>query len=164
MSELRCQYSGVPIHVVRPLPGRDYFSCTGCFLASRIRIDEKGNFPITRTLLAVLAGGLLFFNQALFWLLSVLLAGQGRTIVSKRFLVASLALGVALWLVLAVTQSRATGGGCRMDRLVVALTGGLAALGVWLASPGCVLGAVFLLGAWGSRGVKRRRESVPSPE
>jgi len=57
MSELSCHYSGVPIHVARPQPGRAYFSCSGCAIASRIPVDAQGNFPINRTLVAVLGFG-----------------------------------------------------------------------------------------------------------
>ncbi|MDF3058332.1 MAG: hypothetical protein K0R17_2547 [Rariglobus sp.] len=134
---------------------RDQYSCTGSFLASRIPVDENGNFPINRTLIAVLAGGLLFFNQGLFWLLAELLAGQGRDVVANRFLVASLAVGAGLWLVLTLVQAKATGGGRMSDWLVVALTGGLGAAGLLAKSPACLVAAVLLLMVWGLRGLKR---------
>lgn len=156
MSELRCQYSGVPIQVARPQPGRAYFSCTGCFIRSRIPVDSSGNFPINRTLIALLAGGLAFFNQALFWLLAILLSGQGREAVAGRFVVASLALGCALWQLLAILQWRTTGGGRWTDKLAVMFTGLICAAGVIIASPGCVVGAVFLLAAWGIRGLRKK--------
>jgi hypothetical protein len=160
MSDLRCQYSGVPIHVARPRPGRGYFSCSGCFLASRILINESGNFPITRTLIAVLAGGLVFFNQGLFWLLAWLLEGQGRTLVAGRFLVASLALGAVLWLLLVAVQERATGGGRWTDRLIIVFTGMLVAAAVITKSPGCMLAAVVVLVGWGLRGLRRKQPDV----
>ncbi len=156
MSDLRCEYSGVPIHVARPQPGRAYFSCTGCAIASRIPVSADGNFPINRTLIGVLALGLVFFNQALFWLLAVLLKGQGKTVVSERFLIGSLAVGGALWLVLAIAQWRATGGGRATDWLVIGVTGALGAAGVVAVSPGCMLAAVTLLAAWGVRGLGKR--------
>lgn len=157
MSELRCQYSGVPIQVARPEPGRSYFSCTGCFLASRILIDESGNFPITRTLIAVLAGGLAFFNQGLFWLLAWLVSEQERAVVAGRFLVASLSLGGVLWLILVLLQWRATGGGRWTDRLVVTATGVLGGIGFMAQSPGCMIAAVVVLAGWGLRGLKRKK-------
>lgn len=157
MSELHCEYSGVPIHVARPQPGRKYFSCIGCALASRVPVDEQGNFPINRTLIAVLLGGLVIFNQGLFWLLAWLLAGQGRQVVSDRFVVASLAVGGAMWFLLVVTQWRATGGGRWTDWLVVQLTAVLLAFGVVMQSPGCVLAAVITVVAWGARGLRHKK-------
>ena len=157
MSELRCQYSGVPIHVARPQPNRAYFSCTGCAIASRIPVDAQGNFPINRTLIAVLAGALIIFNQGLFWLLAVLLAGQGREVVAGRFLNPSLAVGGAMWLLLVIAQWRSTGGGRWTDWLVVQLTAVLLAFGVVTHSPGCVLASVVVLVAWAARGLRHKR-------
>lgn len=131
-------------------------SSIGVAVRSRIPVDAQGNFPINRTLIAVLGFALAFFNQALFWLLAVLLAGQGRDIVAGRFLVASLVLGAALWFVLTVVQWRATGGGRATDWMVVALTGLLGAAGVASESPGCLIASVLLLTAWGSRGLIRK--------
>jgi hypothetical protein len=160
MSDLRCQYSGVPIHVARPQPGRAYFSCTGCALAHRVPVDAQGNFPINRTLIAVLGVGLVVFNQMLFWLLAVLLAGRNREVPATRFLVASLAVGVAMWLLLVVAQWKATGGGRWTDWLVVVFTGALAGAGVTLASPGCLAASVLLLIAWGLRGLACGKKSA----
>jgi hypothetical protein len=157
MSELRCQYSGVPIQVARPQPGRAYFSCSGCAVASGIPVDAQGNFPINRTLIAVLGFGVVVFNQLLFWLLAVLLAARNREVAAERFVFASLAIGVALWLLLVILQWRVTGGGRRTDRVMVAITGALLATGVAVASPGCVAGAVLGLIAWGGRGLAHKR-------
>ena len=131
------------------------FSCIGSAIARRIPVDAQGNFPINRTLIAVLAFGLALFNQALFWLLAVLIRGQGRPIPADRFLFASVGLGAALWLILVFLQTRVTGGGRRNDWLVLLLTGGLLGVGVGTVSPGCALMAVGLLTAWGARSFKK---------
>jgi len=153
MSDQRCQYSGAPIHVARPQPGRAYFSCTACAVASRIPVNADGNFTINRMLITVLAFGLAIFNQALFWLLAVLLVGRDKPVVAERFVVGSLALGGVLWLILVIAQWRATGGGRLADWAVVVLTGLVGAAGVVAHSPGCMLAAVGLLTIWGVRGV-----------
>lgn len=152
---LRCAYSGVPIHVSNPQPGRAYFVTSACAIKSRIPVDAEGNFPINRPLIAVLTVSMLIFNQALFWLLAVLMDGRGKVVGGKRFLVASVALGAALWLLLAVFQWRSTGGGSVADKVVLALTAALVALGVIGTSPACSLGGVALLVAWGLR-IRRR--------
>ncbi|HEY8932831.1 MAG TPA: hypothetical protein VIM44_05925 [Rariglobus sp.] len=131
-------------------------SCIGRAIASRIPVDAQGNFPINRTLIAVLAFGLALFNQALFWLLAVLIRGQGRPVPADRFLFASVWLGAALWLILVVLQTRVTGGGRRNDWLVMLLTGGLLGAGVTTISPGCALMAVGLLTAWNLRDLKKQ--------
>lgn len=153
MSNLRCHHSGAPIQVARPQPGRAYFSCTACAIADRIPVDAEGNYPITRALVAVLVAAVVFFNQALFWFLTFSLTRQNRMIAAERFVFTSLALGGALWLVSAIAQWRATGGGRWTDRLVVVLTGLLSAAGVIVGSPGCLVGSVLLLTAWGLRGL-----------
>ena len=132
------------------------FSCIGRAVASRIPVDAQGNFPINRTLIAVLAFALALFNQALFWLLAVLIRGQGRPVPADRFLFASIWLGAALWLILAFLQTRVTGGGRRTDWLMLGLTGGLLGAGVATVSPACALAAVGLLTAWGVRDFKKQ--------
>lgn len=156
MSELRCHYSGVPIEVKNPVPGRPYFSCSGCLVAGRLKVDAQGDFPVTPTLLALLAGGLVFFNQGLFWLLSALVRGRGRDATAGYFLTGSLALGVALWVVLVLIQWHATGGGRLADRAVAAFTGLLCLAGAIAGSGACAFAAVMLLAAWGLRGLRHR--------
>ncbi len=131
------------------------FSSIGAAVRSRIPVDAQGNFPINRTLIAVLAFALALFNQALFWLLAVLIQGQGRPVPAGRFLVASLGVGAALWIILVLLQVRFIGGGRRTDWLVTGLTGGLLAAGIAGTSPGCALAATGLFTAWASRGLKR---------
>jgi len=123
---------------------------------SRIPVDAQGNFPINRTLIAVLGFGLALFNQALFWLLAVLIQGQGRPVPAGRFLFASIGLGAVLWLLLVVLQARATGGGRRNDWLVAGLTGALLVTGGVAASPGCALAGVILLTGWNIRDLKKQ--------
>lgn len=132
-----------------------YFKSTGAAIRSRIPVDAQGNFPINRTLIAVLAFGLALFNQALFWLLAVLIEGQGRPVPAGRFLLASVILGALLWLILAVAQVRFTGPGKPMDWMVLASTGALLGAGMVMMSPGCALAATGLLTAWSARGLKR---------
>lgn len=131
------------------------FSSIGAAVRSRIPVDAQGNFPINRTLIAVLAFALALFNQALFWLLAVLIQGQGRPVPAGRFLLGSISLGAVLWLILAVLQVRFTGGGRRGDWLVAGLTAGLLAVGIAGNSPGCALAATVLFTAWSARGLKR---------
>jgi hypothetical protein len=131
------------------------FPSIGAAVRDRIQVDAQGNFPITRTLIAVLAFAVVLFNQGLFWLLAVLLHGQGRPIAAGRFLVASLGVGVALWAILVVLHFRFTGGARRNDNLVMILTGGLLIAGVTAASPGCALAATVAFTAWAARGFKK---------
>ncbi len=130
------------------------FSSIGAAVRSRIPVDAQGNFPINRTLIAVLAFALALFNQALFWLLAVLIQGQGRPVPAGRFLVASLGVGAALWLILVLLQVRFTDSR-RNDWLVTGLTGGLLAAGIAGTSPGCALAGTGLFTAWAARGLKR---------
>ena len=84
---------------------------------------------------AVLIFGVALLNQALFWLLAVLLQGQERLVAAGRFWWASLGLGAVLWLILVIAHVRVTGGGSRKDLLVVMLTGVLIAAGLVAGSP-----------------------------
>ncbi|TSJ78391.1 hypothetical protein [Rariglobus hedericola] len=118
-------------------------------------MDAQGNFPITRTLIALLAFAVALFNQALFWLLAVLIHGQGRPVPAGRFLVASLGLGVALWLILLVLQFRFTGAGRRNDSLIMFFTGTLLIAGLIVTSPGFALAATVAFTAWATRGLKK---------
>jgi len=129
------------------------FVSTGAAIRSRIPVSADGNFPINKTLIGVLALGLAIFNQALFWLLAVLLAGRGNTVTAARFVIASVALGAVLWALLAVLQWRATDGGNAADKGVLVLTAALCAGSVWLVSPVCGLAAVAVLTAWSVRGL-----------
>lgn len=132
------------------------FSSIGRAVRSRIPVDAQGNFPVNRTLIAVLVFALALFNQALFWLLSVLLGGQGRPITAERFMLGSLALGAVLWVILVVAHVRVAGGCARKDALVIALTGGVLGFGLTPVSPGCALAAVALLAGWEARDIWRK--------
>jgi hypothetical protein len=134
----------------------DSFLSIGQAVRSRIPVDAQGNFPINRTLIAVLAFGVAVFNQGLFWLLAVLMAGRGQTVGAGRFVLASLGLGAVLWLVLVAVQARVTGGGSRRDWLVVCLTAVLLSFGWVATSPGCVVAAVGGLTLWSARGFKKQ--------
>jgi hypothetical protein len=138
-------------------PGKR-FTGIGSAVASGIPVDAQGNFPVNRVLIAVLVFGFALFNQALCWLLAVLLHGRDQTVVADRFQWASLGLGGALWLLLVVVHVRVTGGG-RKDLPVIMLTGVLTAAGWVAVSPGCVLGAVLMLTAWSARDFKKQAVS-----
>ncbi len=56
-----------------------------------------------------LATGFLYFNQGLFWSLSVLLAGQGRVELAERTALISFLAGLLVWLVAGAAQWRARG-------------------------------------------------------
>ncbi|MFA6960177.1 MAG: hypothetical protein WC205_05445 [Opitutaceae bacterium] len=153
MSEVRCHYSGVPMQVAHPQPGRHYYSCTGCAVAGSVPVDAQGNFPVNGPLIAVLVGGVAFFNQVIIWPLSVMLLRQGKDSTAGHLVTASLAIGLVLWLALVVVQWRVTGGGRRADWLVVVFTALLAVCGLILHSPGCMVEGTALLMVWGARGL-----------
>lgn len=129
------------------------FASAGAAIRSRIPVDRDGNFPINRMLIGVLTFGVALFNQGLFWLLAVLLAGRGSELTAARFVIASVALGAVLWVILAVLQWRVTRGGGGADKGVLVLTAALCAGGVWAVSPACGLASTGLLTVWSARGL-----------
>ena len=113
------------------------------------------------TLLSVLGGGFVFFNQALFWMLAVVLerrADPASVIYGGRLAMASLTLGAAVWLSVMFFQWKA--GVLRApDKAVLGLTG--VALG-WAFShgmPGAALLGNLVLAAWALRGLARKKVS-----
>ena len=156
MSKVSCHYCVLPFNAVRVQPGREYFCCSGCALASRVPVDEDGKFPVNPPLVAAMAVGFLFFNQLLFWLLETLLVREGRLAVAGRFEAASLALGGIAWLALVVIQWR-LGARRWIDAAVVVLTAGLLANGGVSGSPACAAGAGFGLLAWSARGFLKKK-------
>jgi hypothetical protein len=103
--------------------------------------------------------GFVFFNQALFWMLAMLLARRpdaASAVNAGRLVLGSLALGAAVWFALAFFQSRA--GARRVaDWMVLAAT--LAGLGWALANarPEAGLLANAALAAWALRGLARKK-------
>ena len=156
MSKVACHYCGLPFKVVRVQPGRDYFCCSGCALASRVPVDDDGKFPANPTLIAALVIMFMFFNQLLFWSLAVLSGREGRISVAGRFDMASLVLGAVIWLALAVVQWR-LGARRPVDGVVAVLTAGLLANGVLAASAPCAVMADAVLLAWSARGLLKKK-------
>ena len=156
MSKVSCHYCGLPFNAVRVQPGREYFCCSGCALASRVPVDEDGKFPVNPPLVAAMAVGFLFFNQLLFWLLETLLVREGRQAVAGRFEEASLALGGIAWIALAVVQWR-LGARRWVDALAVALTAGLMAGAFSGGSLACASSATAALVVWSTRGVLKKK-------
>jgi len=164
MTSVTCAYCGLPFKAVRVEPGRPAYCCTGCAIASRVPVDAKGDFPVNGALVSALATGFLFFNQLLFWALSVVLRTEDRFAAANACELASWGAGAATWLVLAAGLVR-TGAGGWADRAFVAIalvTGVVGALGGSLA---CAAGANALLLAWSVRGLlkqkTRRKPDVP---
>lgn len=154
-----CEHCALPFSVARVTPGRPVYCCSGCALAARVPVDANGQFPVNGALVTALSTGFVFFNQALFWLLAILLArqaGADATLNAGRFTLASLGIAVVVWLALAVFQLRA-GARRLVDGLFLAIT--LAGVGVALAGgrPGIAVLANGLLAAWALRGLTRKK-------
>jgi hypothetical protein len=156
-----CEHCGLPFSVPRAVPGKAVYCCSGCALASRVPVDAQGQFPVNAALVSALGGGFVFFNQALFWMLAVLLerrADAGSVIYAGRFAIASLMLGVAVWLAVMFFQWNA--GALRApDKAMLGVSG--TALG-WAFShgrPELALLGNLILAAWALRGLARRKVS-----
>jgi hypothetical protein len=137
----------------RSEPGRAEFCCSGCALASRLpRAGEGGQFPVTPALVIALGAGFALFNQVLFWVLSVQLAGQHRAPEALICARVSGGVGIVLWAALVAAIWRT---GCRRwtDVLVmVATLGALAAATGLTRSSGNVLLVNATLVLWLARG------------
>lgn len=156
MTHVTCDYCGLPFKVRRVEPGRAYYCCSGCAIASRVPVDGRGDFPITPALVAALGVGFVFFNQLLAWLLAALLAGEGRSELAAKFVLASWITGAAVWLALVVAQARAHGGRVA-DAGVALLALALGGAGALAGSLACgALGNSLLL-AWSVRGVLKKK-------
>ena len=104
MSVVTCRYCGLPFHVRRVVPAREYFCCTGCAMVSRLPIDDKGQFPVNAHLVSALVAGFLFFNQLLFWLVAELLVRESRMALALRFYWLAGCAAAIVWLTLAGLQ------------------------------------------------------------
>ncbi len=152
-----CKHCALPFTVARVAPGRPVYCCSGCALAARVPVDAQGQFPVNAALVTALGTGFVFFNQALFWLLAVLLARSPDGLVNAdRFAWASLGVGIAVWGALGIFQSRA---GARRAVDTVMLLGAalLIACGVANFAPAVAVAGNALLAAWALRGLARRR-------
>ena len=155
--KVTCEHCGLPFSTARSAPGKAVYCCSGCALAARVPVDAQGQFPVNVTLVTALGVGFVFFNQVLFWLLAVLLARSPEGGVNAaRFTWASLGVGGAVWLALAVFQ--VTAGARRVaDWAMLVATAGLLACGLWGAQPAVAAGGNAVLAAWALRGLLRRR-------
>jgi len=104
MTRVTCHYCGLPFKVRRVELERKYFCCTGCAMASRVPVDEKGQFPVNSHLITALVAGFLFFNQLLLWLVAELLVRESRMALAVRFFWLAGGAALATWLTLAVLQ------------------------------------------------------------
>ncbi len=154
-----CEHCGLPFSVARPTPGRAAYCCSGCALAARVSADVAAGAPAASPLLVgALGAGFLFFNQALLWLLAVLLAREsGATRLSPEMLVlGSLGLACAVWSTLVVAQYLA-GARRLVDWLFFGLSGALLGRGLWAVDPAFAMAATTLLGAWSLRGLAKKK-------
>ena len=157
MTPVACRYCGLPFKVRRVEPGRDYFCCTGCAMLARVPVDAQGQFPVNAQLVSALVVGFLYFNQVLFWLLSVLLArDDAQVLLANRF--AWLAAGAALvvWLSVMLVQLReksARAGDVAFALAVLAAHGFACRSLPPSSATMAVANAVLLL--WSARGVLR---------
>jgi hypothetical protein len=159
MNKVACHYCGLPFKAVRMQPGREYFCCSGCAIASRVPVDGDGRFPANPTLLTALGLGFIFFNQLMFWLLAVLLVREGRAPMAGRFEVASLVIGAVVWLALVVVQCL-LGARRWVDAVVVVLTAGLLASAFASGSQACAVAASAALVTWSVRGFLKKKSPV----
>ncbi len=156
MNKVSCHYCGLPFKAVRVQPGREYFCCSGCAIASRVPVDADGKFPANPTLLTAMAVGFVFFNQLMFWLLAILLVREGKMPASVKFETISLTLGMITWLALVMAQWR-LGARRWIDAFVGVLTVGLLASGFSTGSLACAVTANAALVVWSVRGFFKKK-------
>jgi hypothetical protein len=158
-SRAECPTCGLPVRIAPAASSEPAYCCAGCALVARIPVDADGNFPVNTALIGALATGFVLFNQALFWGLSLLLAGEGRPDTARVFAWLSVAAGAVGWGMLLVQQVRSRG--VRATELLVgALTGGLVICGFvsagdgrFVPTPATVLGGSLAYLAWAYRGL-----------
>lgn len=141
MSKVHCAFCGLPFRSRNKNTDTEQFCCSGCALASRIPVGEEG-MPVSRQLLSSLGLGFIYFNQFLFWLLSIGLYGEGRDSLAEVFEWVTLVLGMVViifvgWLLLIAKTRRFSDWG------VVALTGAFLVYGCVKAC-GVGLGSLVL--------------------
>ena len=155
-----CEHCGLPFSVPRAAPGKAVYCCSGCALAARISVDGQGA-PLNTALVSALGAGFVFFNQSLFWMLAVLLsrrAGAEDALHSGRIALASLILGVIVWLALMLIQWKA-GAMRATDRGVLGAGGFVLGWAFFCARPEFALLANLLLAVWTLRGLARKKVS-----
>lgn len=163
MAKQPCQHCGLPTWVPDPTDGdatsesRPVFCCTGCAFAHRLAAKPGAAGTLTPLQTAAWVTGFAIFNQAVFWVLAVLLREEGRASLSRAAGYASIGLGGLLWLVL--VAALATGRRwSRMDLLVWGLTLAGVLLGLFTYSISCAMEATLGLLAWTLRGFLRTRK------
>jgi hypothetical protein len=151
MNKVACTYCGLPFRAVRAEPGKTYFCCSGCALASRVPVDAQGHFPVNATLVAALATGFVLFNQGLFALLAGLLAREGRAETAAHLDLVSMLLAAIGWSALVTGQWRAGARGA-IEGLVTFATFGVLVAGFYTQTLGCLLAGNAALALWSVRG------------
>jgi hypothetical protein len=159
--KVMCEHCGVPFSVSRLASGKAVYCCSGCALAARISVDANGRLPVNAALVSALGAGFVFFNQALLWMLALLLSRRADAegaIHAGRFVSASLALGAALCVGLVLFQIKA--GAWSASNGALFGTSGLAVgWGISQGRPEMALAGNVVLAAWALRGLARKKVS-----
>ena len=159
-----CEHCGLPFSVGRVARGKAVYCCSGCALAARVPVDGQGHFPVNAALVSALGAGFVFFNQALFWMLALLLARQpdaASATNAGRFTLASLAAGAAVWVAVAFFQARA-GASRVIDRVALGASGFGLGWAVAGARAEIALLCNALLAVWALRGLARKKVAEKS--
>ncbi len=163
MSQVQCQYCGLPFKVRRVEAGRAYYCCSGCALASRLPPGGvDGRYPVIPALVVALVVGFVFFNEVLFWTLALEIAREHRPETAQVFARLSAGLGLFVWAALFAGLWRAAVH--RWSDVVMALaTLVLVVTAVRPGlSPGGVVGANAALALWVARGWGKQK-TLPKP-
>jgi len=158
MPQVRCQYCGLPFNVRRIEPGRRYFCCSGCALASRLPPGGvEGRYPVVPALIEGLAVGVLFFNQLLFWSVGLEVVREGRIETGQTLTEISAVLGAVVWIALGVGLWSAARRRWS-DGLVTAASGALVVAAFWPPlSAGWIVAANAALALWLARGRGKKK-------
>jgi hypothetical protein len=157
---LTCKHCGTALRTAAgPLPPKQGLFCSaGCGLLGHIPIDKDGQFPVNAALLAGLAIGLLYFNEALFALLARAAVQHARSDTAVWFQWLSSISGGLVWLGVAVVHWRLQLTGKR-DKAALLIT--LAVMGTSChqlpPAPMEIIGANTILLAWSARGLIKKR-------
>lgn len=152
-SRIQCSYCGLPFKVRDAEPGRAYFCCSGCALASRLpKPGERGEFPVTPALIVALGAGFAFFNEVLFWSLEIALAHQKHMGQATLFSRISAGLGILVWGVLVAAVARAESRRWTDVAVAVATLTGLIAAVLSNRPAGWEIAVNVVLGLWLARG------------
>ncbi len=153
MTRTSCSYCGLPVKVRQLEPGRAYYCCSGCALASRLpRPGPGGEFPVTTALLVALGAGFAFFNQVLFWALGLALGHEQRAAEAVLFARVSAGLGALVWVTLVAAMARAASRRWTDALAVVVTLAGLVGAAVSARPAGGMVAVNVALLLWLSRG------------